>query len=647
LYYARPTWYVRTSKFKDRLVVLNDQINWYPDHIKNGRFGNWLANNIDWALGRERYWGTPLPIWECEDCHSQVCIGSVKELSEKAGQDLTNSDLHRPYVDAITFKCTECGGKMHRVPELIDVWFDSGSMPVAQWHYPFEHQAEFKQQFPADYICEAVDQTRGWFYSLHAISALLFDQVCFKNVICLGLILDGNGQKMSKSKGNVVSPWEVLDKNGADAMRWYLYTASPPGQERRFSSDLVGEVLRNFTLTLWNTYSFLVTYANLDGWKPDPNAKIEYSPLDQWLRSSLHALIRDVTNALENYDVLNATRPIEAFVDTLSNWYLRRSRRRFWKSGSDADKQAAYTTLYEALVALSKLFAPTMPFMAETLYQNLVRSMDPNAKESVHLCFWPEYDPAVINDKLNHEMALVMRLASLGHAARNKANRKVRQPLAEVAFAVSNHEEGKVVLEHMDLLEDELNVKEVRLLNAAGEAVSFALNPLPKQLGQKYGPLFPELRKAILALDIEKTATILLSGQTIHVEVTGQDYEILPEEVEVRVQAKSGYSVAADGAYLAALVTELTPALIQEGLAREFVRRVQDLRRSADLEIADRIHLYYSATPGLLEAINAFKEYIVGETLALDLVAGSNPDGLPMIEDEFDHEKVCISVKKA
>jgi isoleucyl-tRNA synthetase len=647
LYYARPTWYVRTSKFKDRLVALNDQINWYPDHIKNGRFGNWLANNIDWALGRERYWGTPLPIWECEDCHSQVCIGSVKELSEKAGQDLTNSDLHRPYVDAITFKCTECGGKMHRVPELIDVWFDSGSMPVAQWHYPFEHQAEFKQQFPADYICEAVDQTRGWFYSLHAISALLFDQVCFKNVICLGLILDGNGQKMSKSKGNVVSPWEVLDKNGADAMRWYLYTASPPGQERRFSSDLVGEVLRNFTLTLWNTYSFLVTYANLDGWKPDPNAKIEYSPLDQWLRSSLHALIRDVTNALENYDVLNATRPIEAFVDTLSNWYLRRSRRRFWKSGSDADKQAAYTTLYEALVALSKLFAPTMPFMAETLYQNLVRSMDPNAKESVHLCFWPEYDPAVINDKLNHEMALVMRLASLGHAARNKANRKVRQPLAEVAFAVSNHEEGKVVLEHMDLLEDELNVKEVRLLNAAGEAVSFALNPLPKQLGQKYGPLFPELRKAILALDIEKTATILLSGQTIHVEVTGQDYEILPEEVEVRVQAKSGYSVAADGAYLAALVTELTPALIQEGLAREFVRRVQDLRRSADLEIADRIHLYYSATPGLLEAINAFKEYIVGETLALDLVAGSNPDGLPMIEDEFDHEKVCISVKKA
>ncbi|MHC1741344.1 MAG: isoleucine--tRNA ligase [Anaerolineaceae bacterium] len=647
LYYARPTWYIRTSKYKDRLVELNDQINWYPDHIKNGRFGNWLSNNIDWALGRERYWGTPLPVWECEDCHSQVCIGSVKELSERSGKDLSNSDLHRPYVDAVTFKCDDCGGKMHRVPELIDVWFDSGSMPVSQWHYPFENSEEFKSHFPADYICEAVDQTRGWFYSLHAISTLLFDEVAFKNVICLGLILDGNGQKMSKSKGNVVSPWEVIDKNGADAMRWYLYTASPPGQERRFSSDLVGEVLRNFTLTLWNTYSFFVTYANLDGWKPDPTAKIEYSPLDQWLRSSLHALIRDVTIALENYDVLGATRPIEAFVDTLSNWYLRRSRRRFWKSGSDADKQAAYATLYEALVALSKLFAPTMPFMAETLYQNLVRGMEPNAEESVHLNTWPEFDPTVINDKLNREMALVMRLASLGHAARNKANRKVRQPLAEVAFSVSSREEAQVVLDHTDLLEDELNVKEVRMLNAAGDAVSYSLNPLPKQLGQKYGARFPELRKAILALDVETTATSLLAGQTIHVVSEGQDYEILPEEVEVRVQAKSGYSVAADGAYLAALVTELTPALIQEGLAREFVRRVQDLRKSAEFEIADRIHLYYTATPGLLEAVQSFRDYVMGETLAIDLLPGTNPDGLPSIEDEFDNERVCVSLKKA
>ncbi len=647
LYYARPTWYIRTSKYKDRLVDLNNGINWYPEHIKNGRFGNWLANNIDWALGRERYWGTPLPVWECEDCHSQYCIGSVAELSEKSGRDLHDADLHRPYVDEITFKCDDCGGKMHRVPELIDVWFDSGSMPVAQWHYPFENQTEFNQQFPADYICEAVDQTRGWFYSLHAISTLLFDKACYKNVICLGLILDGQGQKMSKSRGNVVSPWEVLDKNGADATRWYLYTASPPGQERRFSSDLVSEVLRTFTLTLWNTYSFFVTYANLDGWKPDPNNEIEYSPIDQWLRSSLHALIRDVTEALEHYDVLGATRPIETFVDILSNWYLRRSRRRFWKSGSDADKQAAYATLYEALVAISKLVAPTMPFMAETLYQNLVRSVDANAAESVHLAKWPEFDSAVINDKLNREMALVMRLASLGHAARNKANRKVRQPLSEVAFAVGNREEMRVVEEHTDLLEDELNVKHVRLLNTAGEAVSFALNPLPKQLGQKYGNKFPELRKAILALDVDKTAPVLLSGNSIHVMITDGDYEILPEEVEVRVTAKSGYSVAADGAYLAALVTDLTPELIQEGLAREFVRRVQDLRKTADLDIADRIHVYYTATPGLLEAVSAFAEYVKGETLALELHPGENPQDLPCVEDEFDHEKVTVSLRKA
>lgn len=647
LYYARPTWYIRTSKYKERMVELNNEINWYPEHIKNGRFGNWLSNNIDWALGRERYWGTPLPVWECEDCHSQLCIGSVKELSEKAGRDLSDSDLHRPYVDEINFKCADCGGKMHRVPELIDVWFDSGSMPVAQWHYPFENHDEFANQFPADYICEAVDQTRGWFYSLHAISTLLFDKVSYKNVICLGLILDGQGQKMSKSRGNVVSPWEVLEKNGADATRWYLYTASPPGQERRFSSDLVSEVLRTFTLTLWNTYSFFVTYANLDGWKPDTSAKLEYSPIDQWLRSSLHALVRDVTEALEHYDVLGATRPIETFVDILSNWYLRRSRRRFWKSESDADKQAAYATMYEALVAISKLIAPTMPFMAETLYQNLVRSFDSSAPESVHLAEWPKFDAEVINDKLNREMGLVMRLASLGHAARNKANRKVRQPLSEVAFAVGNRDELRVVEEHADLLEEELNVKHVRLLNAAGEAVSFALNPLPKQLGQKYGNLFPELRKAILALDVDKTASELLAGQSVKVSIASGEYEILPEEIEVRVTAKSGYSVAADGAYLAALVTDLTPELIQEGLAREFVRRVQDLRKSADLDIADRIHLYYTATPGLLEAVSAFADYVKGETLAVDLLPGTNPEGLPSVEDEFDKEKVTVSIKKA
>ncbi len=646
LYYARPTWYIRTSQFKDRMVELNDQINWYPEHIRKGRFGNWLENNVDWALGRERYWGTPLPVWECESCHNQDCIGSIAELSDRSGKSLADADLHRPYVDEITLTCGECGGRMRRVPELIDVWFDSGSMPVSQWHYPFENLDEFKNQFPADFICEAVDQTRGWFYSLHAISTLLFDTNCFKNVICLGLILDGDGQKMSKSRGNVVTPWSVIDKHGADAMRWYLYTASPPGQERRFSGDLVGEVLRNFTLTLWNTYSFFVTYANLDGWKPDPGEKIEYSPLDKWVRSSLHTLIRDVTNALENYDVLGATRPIQDFVEQLSNWYLRRSRRRFWKSESDGDKRAAYATLYECLVGLSKLLAPTMPFIADELYLNLVGSVQKDAGESVHLSEWLEFDPAVIDEKLNAEMNLVMRLTSLGHAARNKANRKVRQPLSEVAFSVANLEEERIATNYAELLADELNVKKVRFLNAAGEAVSYSLNPLPKQLGQKYGSLFPGIRKLILEMDTEITALKLLSGETISLTLDDKALEILPEEIEVRLQAREGYSVAAEGAYLAALVTELTPELIAEGLAREFVRRVQDARKAAELDIADRIRLSYTASPILQNAVEDFREYIMAETLTVDLINADTPEGAFTVEDAFDGEKVKIGILK-
>ena len=647
LYYARPTWYIRTSQFKDRMVELNNTINWYPGHIKSGRFGNWLANNVDWALGRERYWGTPLPVWECVDCRHQHAIGSVAELSTLAGRDLTGLDLHRPYVDEVTLSCPECSGKMKRVPELIDVWFDSGSMPYAQWHYPFENVEQFHQQYPADYICEAVDQTRGWFYSLHAISTLLNDQVSFKNVVCLGLILDGNAQKMSKSRGNVADPWQVLNSNGADAMRWYLYTAGPPGQERRFSSDLVSEVLRNFTLTLWNTYSFFVTYANLDGWQPGDGQQSQYSDLDQWLRSTLHALVRDVTAAMENYDVLGATRPIEAFVDQLSNWYLRRSRRRFWKSESDGDKQAAYATLYEALVTVSKLLAPSMPFMAEELYQNLVVQMNPSAPESVHLAAWPAFDAALVDEKLNRDMALVMKLASVGHAARNKANRKVRQPLAEAAFSVGNAEEARVVLAYADLLKDELNVKNVRALDTAGEAVAYSLNPLPKQLGQKYGSRFPAIRKTLLAIDPEPAARRLLDGQPVELEVDGATVAVLPEEVEVRVQAREGYAVASEGAYLAALVTDLTPALAREGLAREFVRRVQDLRKTADLQISDRIRLYYQATPSLAAAVVDFKDYIMAETLTVELIASAPPESAAVNQAEFDGEQLTVGVEIA
>lgn len=648
LYYAREAWYIRTSQYKDMMVNLNQTINWVPDHIKDGRFGNWLNNNIDWALSRERYWGTPLPVWECESCKHHHCIGSIAELSELTGRDQTNLDLHRPHVDNVHFACQQCGGKMTRVPELIDVWFDSGAMPVAQWHYPFENKEKFEAQFPADYICEAVDQTRGWFYSLHAISTMAFESVAYKNVICLGLILDGDGLKMSKSRGNIVNPWDVLNVNGADAFRWYLYTATPPGNERRFSVDLVSEVLRNFTLTLWNVYSFFVTYANLDDWKPAAqNSTLSYSKLDRWLLSELNTLVRDVTEALEHYDVTGATRPLEKFVENLSTWYLRRSRRRFWKSDSDSDKQAAYATLHTALVTLSKLLAPTMPFLADELYQNLVRVNDPDAPESVHLSQWPEVDASLLDETLNRDMRLVMRLASLGHAARAKANRKVRQPLAEAAFSVGNPDERRAVHDFDDLLTDELNVKKVRLLDASTEAVSHSVKPLPKQLGQKYGNKFPALAKAIQAMNAEEVAHTFVSGGNIKVALDGEMYEILPEEVEVKTLAKEGFAVAEDGPYVAALVTDLTPELVREGMAREFVRRVQDFRKNAEFNVADRIKLYLSATPELQKAIEIHQDTIMSETLCLELNFGQSPATSKVQVEEFDGEKVTISLVKA
>ena len=646
LYYARSTWYIRTSELKDRLVALNENVNWYPEYIKNGRFGNWLENNIDWALGRERYWGTPLPVWECEGCHHQVCVGSIDELSKLAGRDLEDLDLHRPYVDNVHLVCPQCAGRMSRVLELIDVWFDSGAMPVAQWHYPFENLQTFKEQFPADFICEAVDQTRGWFYTLHAISTLVFDSHCFNNVICLGLILDKDGYKMSKSRGNVVEPWDVITQHGADALRWYLYTAGPPGQERRFSEDLVGDVVRNFTLTLWNTYSFFVTYANLDEWSPTSEMKPDYSDLDRWLLSSLNALVRDVTDAYENYNVPAATRPIEKFVDQLSNWYLRRSRRRFWKTESDSDKFAAYATLYKALKTLCYLLAPTMPFMAEEVYQNLVRSFDKEAPLSVHLADWPTFDPDLVDEKLNRDMITIMKLASLGHAARNSENLKVRQPLSEAAFVVGNLDEQSVVEDYADLLKDELNVKQVSLLGSASEAVCFSLNPLPKQLGQRFKALFPKVRKALMDLPADQSARKLLDGETLTISVEDERYQVMPDEVEVRAEAKEGYAVASEGAYLAALVTELSPELIKEGLVREFVRRVQSLRKEADFDIADRIILYYTASKGLCEAIAEFEAYIREETLAIELITGQNPEGLPFLQDEFDDESLRISIEK-
>jgi isoleucyl-tRNA synthetase len=645
LYYARESWYIRTSSKRDRLVELNKTINWVPDHIKNGRFGNWLENNIDWSLSRERYWGTPLPVWECDDCHQRECVGSVKELSEKVGKDLSELDLHRPHVDNVHWKCG-CGGRMTRVKDLIDVWFDSGSMPYAQWHYPFENQDRFKEQYPADYICEAVDQTRGWFYSLHAISTLLNDQVSFKNVICLGHIQDAQGRKMSKSLGNIVQPWDVLNVHGADALRWYLYTASPAGQERRFSADLVGDVIRSFTLTLWNVYSFFITYANLD--KPQGlTITATTNDLDRWLLSELNVLVRDVTKAYDEYDATNATRPVEKFVETLSTWYVRRSRRRFWKNDSSADKQAAYSTLYTALVTIAKLIAPSMPFLADELYQNLVRSVDETAPESVHLAPWPQVMEEFIDESLNREMGLVMKLVSLGHSARQKANRKVRQPLAEAAFSVGNNFERAALMKNMDVIADELNVKQVRPLDAATEAVSHTVKPLPKQLGQKYGNKFPAIQKAILAMNPEEVAQTLISGKPLEVTAGGETFHIISDEVEVKAQAKAGFAVAEEGAYVAALVTDLTPELLSEGMAREFLRRAQDLRKTADLDVADRIELFVEASAGLKSAIETHADYIKAETLAVSLTFATPPANASVVEDEFEGEKVKVGLVRA
>lgn len=645
LYYARPTWYIRTSQFKDRLVELNERISWYPGHIKRGRFGNWLENNIDWALGRNRYWGTPLPIWKCDACGHADCIGSRDELSQKSGKDCRGLELHRPYVDQVPIPCPKCGGEMNRVPELIDVWFDSGAMPYAQWGYPQSNRAEFEAQFPADYICEAIDQTRGWFYSLHAIGTLYKNSNAFKNVICLGLILDEKGQKMSKRLGNIVNPWDVIAANGVDAIRWYLFTSSPMGQERRFSSNLVNEVLRTFTLQLWNTYSFFVLYANLDGWKPDKNVPFVPSELDRWLLSSLNALVRDITDAYENYDVNAATRPISAFVETLSNWYLRRSRRRFWKGDTDADKNAAYTTLYTALVTLAKLIAPAMPFIADEMYRNLVCSIDPDAVPSVHMADWPVVEADRIDETLNAEMKLAIDLASLGHSARNKANIKVRQPLAECAFSVGRGEMRSTVEKYADVLAEELNVKTVRLLDAAAEAMTFTLAPLPKQLGQKYGKRFPAIRAEILKLDPMSAGRALLEGKPVAVTVDGETLDIQPDEVEVRANAHEGFTVASEGANIAALVTALTPELIREGLAREFIRRVQDLRKASGFEVSDRIAIRYEASDELAAAIQENAAYIAAETLAASIESGALPADWVSVEDSFDGETAKIALR--
>jgi isoleucyl-tRNA synthetase len=583
LYYAKRTWYIRTSIKKEALLSGNDEINWYPSHIKYGRFGNWLENNVDWAFSRERYWGTPLNIWNCSHCSSYECVGSLDELKSKPDVSglVEPLDLHRPYVDGITFSCSGCGGKMIRQTEVIDCWFDSGAMPFAQWHYPFENQDIFKLNFPADFISEAVDQTRGWFYSLHAISTLLFERPCFKNVICLGHILDAEGEKMSKAKGNVVDPWSVIDKHGADALRWYLFTSAPAGNVRRFSSEAVGEVLRNILLTLWNVYSFFVVYANIDRFNPKAAAELLLSDLDRWVLSRLNQLVAEVDGALDNYDPTLAGRKIETFIDELSNWYVRRSRRRFWKSQSDADKLAAYSTLYHCLITLSKLMAPFTPFIAEEIYRNLVGSVEAEAAESVHLTDFPVADLSKVDEKLVEATSLVMTICSLGRAARAKANIKVRQPLAKALVKVRSASERNALGKLTHQILDELNVKEMDF---------------------------------------------------------GEEKEVID---------RPGYVSAVEGDYGVAVATELSPELEAEGIAREVVRRLQTMRRSSGLDITDHIVAYYQGGDSLERVMTGFADYIKQETLTTELISAIPPDGSHTERFRISGYEILLGIKKS
>jgi len=653
LYYAKSSWYIRTTAVKGRLLAGNDRINWYPEHIKQGRFGDWLRNNVDWAISRERFWGTPLNVWKCQSCGELECIGSVAELEARSGRpDLHNTlDLHRPYVDEIVFDCNKCEGTMRRVPEVVDAWYDSGSMPVAQWHYPFENQATFVERFPADFICEAVDQTRGWFYSLHAVSTLLFSQPCFKNVISLGHVLDAKGEKMSKSRGNVVDPWSVLNTQGADALRWYLYTVTPPGNPRRFSVDLVNESLRKFLLTLWNTYSFFVTYANIDRFVPEPGDGDNWSrgvdagqlpSLDRWILSELHSLVKRVDDGLMEYEITGSARDIESFVDALSNWYVRRSRRRFWKSENDLDKQNAYHTLYECLVTVSKLLAPFTPFMSEELYQNLVRTVDAAAPESVHLCFYPVPNTSIIDERLMADTELVMKVVSLGRAARNKATIKVRQPLKEVAVKVRNREEEKALRRLEQQVLEELNVKQLSFVKDENQLVTYEVRGKPNLLGPKYGKEMPAVVRQLQQASPAEVARRVRAGESVKVG----PYVLLPDEIDVVTKEREGYSVAREGDYLVAVNTALTPALVKEGVARELVHRIQTMRKAAGFRIEEYIETYYRGTPEINSVIKEHSDYIRQETLSKSLTEGHPPDGAYSEVLRIDGQEVLVGIRR-
>ncbi|WP_135227647.1 isoleucine--tRNA ligase [Deinococcus fonticola] len=619
MYYATESWYINNTSKKERLIELNQTIDWHPEHIKNGRYGGWLENLIDWNISRNRYWGTPLPVWEAEDGEYRV-IGSYEELAELSGREDVRSeafDPHRPFVDDVTF---EQGGKtFRRVPYVMDVWYDSGSMPFAQHHYPFENREMFENGgFPADYISEAIDQTRGWFNSLHQIGTMVFDSVAYKSVICAGHFLDEKGLKMSKSKGNILNPWEVFDAYGADAARWYTYVSAPPELSRRVGVNVIGEAFRSYFLTLWNTYSFFVLYANLD--KPDLSAAppvSERPEVDRWLAAQTQTLIVAVTDTLNNYDPTGASRALQEFVvEDLSNWYVRRNRRRFWTGDGNVDL-SAYATLHSALVTVTQLTAPFTPFLAEELYQNLVRSVDAGAPQSVHLSQWPALDSALAAPTLVDEMSAVLRVVSLGRAVRGQTGLRQRQPLPKVLLRARTAGQTASLGRFAEQIKEELNVKEVELLDQYAELVTYQLRPNLPVLGKKFGKEVPKVRAALQAADASEVARFVRDGKFFEVVTeAGERFELGPDEVLVDAKSPEGYAALEEAGYLVAFDTALTRELELEGLARDLVRGIQDGRKKAGFEVSDRITLHLDLSGDARAAAEAWQEYIMSETLA-------------------------------
>ena len=642
IYYARESWFIKMTAVKDDLIRNNNTINWIPESIGKGRFGDWLENVQDWGISRNRYWGTPLNIWQCE-CGHMHSIGSRQELFEMSGDERAKTvELHRPYIDEITLKCPECGGEMHRVPEVIDCWFDSGAMPFAQHHYPFENKELFEQQFPANFISEAVDQTRGWFYSLLAESTLLFNKAPYKNVIVLGHVQDENGQKMSKSKGNAVDPFDALNKYGADAIRWYFYINSAPWLPNRFHGKAVVEGQRKFMSTLWNTYAFFVLYADIDNFDPT-KYELNYDQLpvmDKWLLSRLNTTVQAVDNDLANYKIPEAARALQEFVDEMSNWYVRRSRERFWAKGMEQDKINAYMTLYHALVTIAKTAAPMIPFMTEDIYQNLVRSVDKDAPESIHLCDFPTVNEAWIDKDLEADMKELLEIVVLGRACRNTANIKNRQPIGTMYVKA----EKKMSEFYTDIIADELNVKEVKFADDVESFISYSFKPQLRTVGPKYGKLLGGIRQALT--DINGTAAMneLRTNGVLKLDINGNNVELTEEDLLIETAQTEGYVSESDGETSVVLDTNLTPELIEEGFVREIISKIQTMRKEAGFEVMDKIVVYAHGNDKIQDVMKTHEDEIKSEVLADEMVLGET-DGY-VKEWNINKEAVTMGVKK-